>query len=294
MATTPGLTHGTARYSLAMFVESESILTEILGRPIVYLDTWALNDIAQNESNIKRFVQAMKRHQGTLRISQHNVHELIRQGDRSQVNRILAMIREIDCGFINSYPDQVIKKENFLLENPSVRSNPSSRVDIVADYLAISDIDRPSRWHVADIITVLIDNASGDKVGREDDRLANSMSTLIEKARGRQGSLQEAAKRFHATRKKGPQYPAATRELFRMCLDFILRNEKMGISTGSEWNDTFHVIVPVAYCDIVLIDRRWKSFVSQTGLVPPAIASVFDSRGLLDFFESLEDFRPAW
>ena len=62
----------------------------------------------------------------------------------------------------------------------------------------------------------------------------------------------------------------------------------MKMNKHSEWMDLFHVIVPVAYCDVVLIDKRWKTFIAQTGFSCPQIAKVFDNSLLNDFFLQIE------
>jgi hypothetical protein len=59
----------------------------------------------------------------------------------------------------------------------------------------------------------------------------------------------------------------------------------------SDWNDLFHLIVPVSYCDIVLMDKRWKTFINQTGFSFPEIAMTFDKKIISDFFKKIEDWE---
>jgi hypothetical protein len=74
-----------------------------------------------------------------------------------------------------------------------------------------------------------------------------------------------------------------------MAFDFVIKNQNMKMREFGGWNDLFHVIVPVSYCDIVLIDGRWVTFISQTGFGYPDIAKVFSKRQLDDFFHTFEN-----
>ena len=56
---------------------------------------------------------------------------------------------------------------------------------------------------------------------------------------------------------------------------------------SNEWHDFFHAIVPVAYCDLVLLDKRWATFISQTGLKFPDVAFAFDKKSIEGFFSTL-------
>jgi len=61
--------------------------------------------------------------------------------------------------------------------------------------------------------------------------------------------------------------------------------------SNKEWHDIFQTIVPVAYCDFVLIDKRWKNFIKSTGLNYPQIAKVYKQRDLSEFLKDLENWK---
>jgi len=63
------------------------------------------------------------------------------------------------------------------------------------------------------------------------------------------------------------------------------------MSQYSEWNDLFHLVVPVSYCDIVLMDKRWKTFMEQTGFSYPKIALTHDKRTIADCFNRIEKWN---
>jgi len=64
----------------------------------------------------------------------------------------------------------------------------------------------------------------------------------------------------------------------------------MKMSKYSEWNDLFHLIVPVSYCDIVWVDKRWKTFLNQTGFSYPKIAMAFDKRTTTECFKRIDEW----
>ena len=78
-----------------------------------------------------------------------------------------------------------------------------------------------------------------------------------------------------------------------MALDFVMRNNQMKMSEYSEWTDLFHVVVPVSYCDIVMVDKRWKAFVTQTGFSYPDIAMTFDKKTSNQFFAAIETWKDT-
>jgi hypothetical protein len=261
--------------------------------PMVYLDHWALNDISSNRELRERFIKVMNEKAGTFRLSVANMTELSKQADKSQVDSIIDMIRSIDdCGLINIDPGEVIRKENALILNRSsifFLGNPSAEMDIVAEHLR--EHHYPDKWHVADIITSVIGELPSKRLSKSNQRFLQDMKKLIAIGRKDVRHIERATSRFKKLRVDGPKYQRATREITQMALDFVLRNKNLQMSEYSEWVDLFHVIVPVSYCDVVLIDRRWKAFISQTGYSYPKIAMIFDKRSLNDFYQTIETWR---
>lgn len=260
--------------------------------PMVYLDHWALNDFSMNETLRGRFIKVMARNGGTFRLSVFNMLELSRQGDSAQVNRILEMIDSIpDCGLINIDPREVIEKENALILDPSLKLNPSAEIDIVAAHVMAQSY--PTEWHISDILRKAIRDLPSTRLSESNADFLKDMNRLLGIARGDKDHLHRASKRFQRLKEYGPKYQAATRELFTMALDFVMRNTQMKMAQYSEWTDLFHVVVPVCYCDLVMVDKRWRSFVAQTGFSYPHIAMVFDKRSCDSFFQAIETWNDG-
>jgi hypothetical protein len=261
--------------------------------PMVYLDHWALNDIALNDEMNDKFVKIMNSFGGTLRISVMNMVELSKQKDKSQVELILDMIKKIDdCGLINIDPKGVVLKENSLIADPESIfqvKNPSAELDLIGAYLMANNY--PSQWNVSGMIKSIIGELPTKRMTESNENFLDDMKRLLSIGRTDDNHLKRVKKRFNTVKQNGPNYQRATREVLQMALDFILQNKNMKMLKYSEWSDLFHLIVPVSYCDIVLMDKRWKTFINQTGLLFPKIAMIFDKRSILDFFKKIENWQ---
>lgn len=66
-----------------------------------------------------------------------------------------------------------------------------------------------------------------------------------------------------------------TKDIYRLAIDFVVVNETMKMPS-KEWIDILHTVVPVAYFDFVMLDKRWYHFIRTVfPLSPPDIANVF-------------------
>lgn len=263
--------------------DGTAVLGESLGRPIVYLDNWAINDIALDDAYRNRFVSTLNDREGTLRISISNVVELMKQTDRKQIETILQMIDSVDAGFLNTNFVDVIKHENALLRGEAA-GNPSQEMTLIWTYLLAQNW--PESWAMSDVIRTGLDCTPGTQMRESWDQFAVSMRSFLDSIRIDREYMSKSKGRAKATRKKGKNYDRPTRELFALGFDFVLQNETMKMNSN-EWHDFFHAIVPVSYCDIVLLDKRWATFACQTGLKYPDAAFVFDKKSIDGFFSTL-------
>ena len=267
--------------------DGRELLIEKMGRPIVYLDNWAINDISLNLSFRQRFIDIMKSRKGTLRISVSNIVELLKQTDKKQIESIFKLIDSVDAGLINTNFQEVITIENNILVE-SVDDNPSNHLDLIYVYLLAQNW--PESWTISGFIRSVLENSSEKHFTESWDQFAKKMESFLNAVRSEKEYNKKSKTRSAATRKAGKKYDRATRELFQLGFDFVVQHHDM-IMSSNEWHDFFHLIVPVAYCDIVLLDKRWTTFVSQTKYTYPDIAFVFNRKSMEDFFNKLETFE---
>ncbi len=157
------------------------LLTEKFGRPTIYLDNWALNDIALDPSLCSQFISIMTSKACTLRISIMNIIELLKQTDNTQIEKILQVIDKVDSGFINFNIYDVIQIENQIINGIKNYHNPSQELTIINDFLIA--VDWPEEWTVFDVIKYIL--ASGDNSVhiKSYDFHANKMYEILTKAR---------------------------------------------------------------------------------------------------------------
>jgi len=272
--------------------DHQIVIREYMSSPMVYLDNWALNDFALNKILQDKFINTINSKGGMLRVSATNIAEFGSQTDHSQVKSIVDMVERVnDLGLINVDPGEVIKRENLLIADPSSISyigNPSAELGLVTNYLMAQNY--PAIWKASEIIANAVNDLPDRNLSNGNQSFSEKMQNLLEKARNDPAYLEKASKRFKENKLRGPKYQRPTREIFEMAFDFVIRNQNMKMTQFSEWNDLFHVIVPVSYCDIVLIDKRWKTFILQTGFGQPNIAKVFSKKSICDFFVAIENW----
>jgi hypothetical protein len=82
-----------------------------------------------------------------------------------------------------------------------------------------------------------------------------------------------------------------TKDIYRLAIDFVVVNEDMQMFSN-EWIDLLHTVVPVAYFDFVMLDKRWCHFIRTIlPLSPPDIAYVFSQREIEDFLTKIKNFK---
>lgn len=138
--------------------DGRNLLKEQINQPIVYLDNWALNDVALTSSFRQRFIALMNNTKGTLRLSFSNVVELLNQNDQKQISAILSMIDSVDAGFINTNFVAVINYENKIICGEA-NDNPSQDLQFIYTYLLANNW--PETWTISEVIRSSLDNNSG-------------------------------------------------------------------------------------------------------------------------------------
>lgn len=267
-------------------------IKQIPSPPTVYLDNWALNSFTACHIVGARFSNLLNKLGGTLAISIINLLEAVRRSDGRQASSILNFVDLVDGVFIDFDPSRVIRREKrgrnvgkFTCED-----SPWADVQLLEHLLYTHDPLKPVR--VSEVFLQLQrEITDGTCVIQED--FERDLSPRITKARNDPVVFEKAKNRFRNGSKGIKARFPHTEYLFDRCIDFIVINKKMKMD-DKEWRDVFHVIVPVAYCDFVLIDKRWIAFVQSTGLKYPEIARVYNQRKLKQFLKDLEKSRAKY
>jgi hypothetical protein len=252
--------------------------------PTVYLDHWALRKISADRTLTERLTAALKSQHGTLALSWLNLSEFRKVTREEQVRNADSLFEAIQpqVFFLEVDFGVVIRREDELLaggplapphgDAEFLRASITSARDLFMQ--VVQDRQRAQRFDaltdaIADRISVLRSNFATRQRGKDRDSFIKS--ALLE--------FQPVI--IHPL--SGLPIQRGTRFLLYEFLRALLIDTKTKL-TRNYVTDLFHAVVPVAYCDFVLLDSHWKTKVGQVstslnkaGLSIP-IARVFSGK----------------
>jgi hypothetical protein len=272
-------------------------IDQIAYPPTVYLDTWALFDCIGDNDLADRFIKILNNLGGTLILSMVSIIESMAIDNQEQIRNLYKFIDSIGAdkvAFLDFNFIRVIDNEKKYTKNNGqfLKINPAPAIDLeLLD--AFIKIHKPKNTlKVSEIFSAYQQDLENGKVLEEN--WEQSLFPIILRARNNINALSNAKKRFRKRKENANAYKfPCTEFLWESCIDYIAINENMKMP-NKEWRDIFHTIVPVAYCDFVLIDKRWKNFVKTNGLNPPQIAKVYAQRNLSEFLKDLENWKGPY
>jgi len=262
-------------------------------RPVVYLDHWAVRDFAADPVLAARFTSALKVAHGTWAVSLLNLMEFIQLTDQGQAAQFEELLEQAlpDLFFIDFQAFGVMERERELaMRQGRPRPAPYGDPELLGVFADIRP-DTPRPFTAKALATVIVKHRNRLASGLE--RFQNTIVERIELMRGQMkadAELEQRVKGSHQAAKAQRTWLFVRELLGSLLLD---RDKNL---TRNDAMDLFHAIVPVAYCDFVLLDGQWEHRVRVTrdrlvahkiGLTP---AEVFSKRhgGLEHFLQRLE------
>jgi len=267
-------------------------IDQIACPPTVYLDTWALFDFIGDNNLADRFIKVLNNLGGTLMLSMISVIENMAIDNQEQIKNLYKFIDSMDAAFLDFNFTRVIKKEKIYKKTggPFLKISPAVDLELLDTIIKIHKPEDPLK--VSEIFSAYRQDLENGKVLEEN--WEKSLFPIIERARNNINALSNAKKRFRKRKEKANtcKFPC-TEFLMETCFDYIAINENMKMP-DKEWRDIFHTIVPVAYCDFVLVDKKWLNFIKSTSLEYPQIAKVYAQRNLSEFLKDLENRKKPF
>ena len=269
-------------------------IDQIANPPTVYLDTWALFDFIEENKLSDKFIKILNNLGGTLMLSIMSILESVGLKNQKQLQCLCDLIDSIgidkvavallDFNFIRVNVKEKLYKK---IGGPFLKISPAVDLELLDTILKIHKPADPLK--ISEIILAYQKDLGNGKVLEEN--WEQSLFPIIVRARNNINALSNAKKRFRKRKEKvnACKFPH-TEYLMEKCIDYIVINKDMKMP-NKEWRDIFHTIVPVAYCDFVLIDKRWLNFIRSTGLEYPQIAKVYARRNLSEFLKDLENWK---
>jgi hypothetical protein len=247
--------------------------------PTVYLDHWALCEFSESQPLGVRFTTALELGNGTLALSWLNLAEFTKITMKEQAHKTENFIEKIlpRVFFLEVEPFTVIRRENDLLGGGQ-RRPPHADIELLKAFVR----KKPTSVNLLtahDLFSIV----QTSQLARRLDDLADSIVSRIEALRHKLDTSPE----FQLAVKRPPsgrQIQRGTRFILRELVRTLLTNKGIRM-TRNQAIDLLHAVVPVAYCDFVLLDKHWqtqvdrvRSRLSQTGVLVP-IGRVFSGKG---------------
>ncbi len=265
--------------------------------PFVYLDQWAYISLARNQQQLQRLVDAVVRSDGTLAFSVFNFFELSQVSDLEQLRRIENLFQQIwpRVAFLNSDPTAVISSEDEIL------CGTSKQAPHLDDWMLNKYVElyRPG-VNPLDPKGYLLQlqnpgMAQGFQTGYR--LLAERIKTAFEKARSIY-HVDKNAKTEVTSPSKGEPIVHPTRYIFEQAVYSIVK-DNLNIHNPNHFTDFFHMVVPLSYCNLVLLDKGWaerarqvQNSVRNVGLLTHD-AAVFSAKTLNHFWVAIGRFSPS-
>jgi hypothetical protein len=263
-------------------------IDQIAYPPTVYLDTWALFDFIGDNELADKFIKILDNLGGTLILSKVSIIESMAIDNQEQIQNLYKFIDSIGAAFLDFNFTRVIEKEKKYKKNNSLflEINPAIDIGLLDAFIKIHNPENPLK--VSEIFLAYRQDLETGKVLNE--KWEEDLFPIVIRARNNINALSNAKKRFRRRKENTNTYKfPCTEFLWESCIDYITINESMEMP-DKEWRDIFHTIVPAAYCDFLLIDKRWLNFIKSTGLNYPQIAKVYAQRNLSEFLKDLENW----
>lgn len=225
--------------------------------PTIYLDHWAIRKLSENEVLGSRFLNAVRARNGTVALSWLNLVEFSRVSDNGQVRAAGEMVHNLfpNLFFMEINPFTVIENENKLLAGddpfPPHGDKELLRAFFLLDQTTTCPYDAVQLFQIAQ---------ESARSGRFD----SLVDTVVERTTALRDSLDhdEVLQRLLRKPAKTSPIQAGTRDILRETVRQILLDDGAPIRRNDAI-DLMHTIVPVSYCDIVLLDGHWRDRVER-------------------------------
>lgn len=232
-------------------ISGEPTITQENFSPCVYLDHWALRNLSQDTASSDRFTKGLKDRGGTLSLSWLNLVEFTGVTDNRQIDMADRLVEQIapNIVFIALDPWLVISNEDAAIKK-------NLRHGDWLDKLIFEAFVNMPRDGLSPISTrgLFRQYTPGTRLT---ENLAATFLEKIQKAR-EQYSTDKNAQRMVNKPPKGSHIYPATRFLIPELLRVLIKNpaQKLTINDAS---DFLHSVVPLAYCNYVLLDAHWAT-----------------------------------
>jgi hypothetical protein len=245
-------------------------------------------DFAEHQELADQLRTILHRRQGTLYLSWVHLLELSEISDTRQIDRIESFLAAVfpNLGFMELTPGVVIAQEDQWVRGESI--DPTCDVSLLRYYTDFS------RANIAPLSPRGFLACIRSPQAVEMCRTFMVRSDIVaEVAALRQRSRNNPRYLAHPVQVPVEMMLPWTRYIFRETMCLFIR-DSLSLSDPHHWCDFHHMVVPIAYCDFVLLDSAWatKAWQVQTRIhplgQPSKMARVFSPKQLPEFWTAFE------
>jgi hypothetical protein len=247
--------------------------------PMAYLDHWALRMFSEDSTLAGRLRTALTARSGTLALSWVNLGEFAKVADGASTRKAEDFLDALlpHLFFLDSDPFKVIEREDEVLSGTK-RVLPHADQDLLAEVMKL----KPSTVRPITVVG-LLKGVYGSVLVSSGERLADTYVDSVSSLR-QQYADDAGFRESVRTAAKSGNIPWATRFIVRELVARLLIDPRKTLTRNDAF-DWFHTVVPLAYCQAVLLDGHWAR---QTQIVTKmladagstaALAAVFSGRG---------------
>lgn len=224
--------------------------------PVVYLDHWALSELAADKSLSARFATALEARGGTLALSWANLSEFSKVTSEEQPTSTETFIDSNlpRLFFLESDPFKVWEREDSLLAG-GPRVAPHGDADLFREFAKLKPQD------LKPFTSLGLFSQMRGQLRDTFERLKGIFVERVEVLRAEYATDLE----FQAAVDRPPT-GASIQSGLRFMVREVLRPWIVDKQRRVEPNDAldfYHVVVPAAYCEFVLVDKDWRTIVEQ-------------------------------
>lgn len=225
--------------------------------PTVYLDHWALRRFSESSTLAARLTAALKSRNGTLALSVLNLAEFTKVTMEEQARKAESLVEAIlpRVFFLDFEPFAVISRENELLAG-GLPTPPHADLEFLRMFVQLKPRSL-GPFTACNLFKAVQYSHLAERL----DRLADTIVNRIEALRGKL----DTDEAFQSTIRHPPsglQIQRGTRFVLRELVRSLLVDKRTKI-TRNHAIDLLHAVVPVAYCDLVLLDKHWETQVDR-------------------------------
>jgi hypothetical protein len=271
-------------------------VTQYFRPPTIYLDHWALRKISENDELKDRLTSAIESKTGTLVISILNLVEFIKVTSPTRAEKAEDLLEKIlpNLYLIDFQLFDVIAREASVIQGGELI--PPHADQEFLKIIATIKPQTPKPFTARGIFSVVIQHK--DKLSAGFDRLAEKGVEKLELLRTELNSDTS----FQSALRRPPRRPPNnvwTKLILQELLRGLLVDKTTVISTNHAI-DFMHAVVPISYCDFVLLDGYWEELAGRAkkriidANITISFAKVFSEKksGVDKFFAELSKWEP--